>query len=663
MDMSGRVGCFRFAALLVSFLWGLNVSLRAELPPLIPREVLFGNPERLNPQISPDGKRLAWLAPDANHVMQVWVRTIGEDDEKCLTSEKSRPIRNFFWARNNRQILYPHDAVGGGDENYHLFGIDLESGNVRDFTPIHGVKTGIALTNPRFPNQMLVSLNARDRRLFDAFRLDLVTGALVLDTENPGDVATFFADADFQIRAAEVVPPDGGTEIRVRKDGKSAWRTWLKVGPEETVDFLDFTGDGKSIILRSSLDRDTARVVERAIETGNERELAASPVVDAGSVLIHPKKHVVEAVAFASDRSRWQVVDRAVQDDFEQIARLDPGGDFSVASRDEADTTWLIVFNADRGPNRYFVWRRKAKQGEFLFSHQPKLENLSLAEMRHLVIESRDGLELHSYLTVPVDVEAKGLPMVLFVHGGPWGRDNWGYNAHAQWLANRGYACLQVNFRASTGYGKTFLNAGNKQWGRAMHDDLIDAVNWAIDQGIADPKRVAIMGGSYGGYAALTGVTATPEVFACAIDIVGPSNLRTLIESIPDYWKPVRANFDVRMGNIDDPADAPLIREASPLFKADRIVRPLLIAHGANDPRVKQAESEQIVEAISRNGGQVTFVVYADEGHGFARPENRLDFYARAEQFLASHIGGRVEPIGDSGRVSGSSAVVREVGN
>ena len=281
--------------------------------------------------------------------------------------------------------------------------------------------------------------------------------------------------------------------------------------------------------------------------------------------------------------------------------------------------------------------------------------------MKPVVITSRDGLKLHSYLTLPVGVPPRGLPMVLFVHGGPWARDSWGYNSTAQWFANRGYAVLQVNYRGSTGYGKKFLNAGNRQWGQKMHDDLIDAVDWAVEQGVADPKKVAIFGGSYGGYAALAGVTFTPDIFACAVDIVGPSNLKTLIDAIPPYWKPMRAIFDVRMGNIDDPKDAELIKNASPLFKADKIKRPLLIGQGANDPRVKQAESEQIVEAIEKNGGKVTYVLYPDEGHGFARPENRIDFNARAEAFLASCLGGRVEPAPAETK-AGSTAVVKVVG-
>jgi dipeptidyl aminopeptidase/acylaminoacyl peptidase len=631
---------------------------RAELPPLIPREVLFGNPEKVSPSLSPDGKRLAWIAPDPKNVLQVWVKTIGQADDKVVTADKKRGIRRFVWAQNSQTLLYVQDT--DGDENWHLYGVDLASDKIRDFTPQKEVQARITAVDPNFPDDVLIALNVRDKRLHDVYRLNVNTGALTLDTQNPGDVVSFINDPKFQIRAAQIVTPEGGTEIRIREDVNAPWKTWIKVGPEEILEFLSFTPDGQSATLRSSIGSDTARVIERNITTGTEKVIAASKEVDAGSVFIHPSKHIVQAVGFTPDRQHWTVIDPSVKKDFEGIAKL-CDGDFAVSNRDKADTTWLVSFVSDRGPIRYYAWDRTTQKGSFLFVHQPKLEGLTLAAMKPIVIPSRDGLSLHGYLTLPAGVAAKKLPLVLDVHGGPWGRDTWGLDPAAQWFANRGYACLQVNFRGSTGYGKKFLNAGNRQWGLKMHDDLIDAVNWAIEQGVADPKKVAIFGGSYGGYAALAGVTFTPEVFACAVDIVGPSNLKTLLASVPPYWKPMRAMFDVRMGNIDDPKDAELIHKASPLFKADKIVRPLLIGQGANDPRVKQAEAEQIVAAIEKSGGKVTYVLYPDEGHGFARPENRIDFNARAEAFLAEHLGGRVEPMkGD--RYPGSSAVVKVVG-
>jgi len=643
------------AALSLSFASGLF----AELPSLISREVLFGNPEKASPRVSPDGKRLSYLAPDKKNVLQVWVKTIGKEDDKIVTADKKRGIRRHFWGEDSKTLIYLQDI--DGDENWHVYGVDLDSGNVRNYTAFPGVRAEITAVDENFPNEILVSLNLRDRKLFDVYRLDLRTGALSLDTENPGDVAGFAADANFQVRAAQIATPEGGTEIRIRDDAKSPWRSWLKAGPEEILGFVEFSSDGKSAILISSLGSDTARVVERNIATVSEKVIASSPEVDAGGVVIHPKSRQVQAVSFAPRRARWTVVDPSVKADFDGIAKLSDG-DFNLINRDRQDATWLVAFTSDRGPVRFYAWDRAAKKGAFLFVHQPKLEGLQLAEMKPVVIQSRDRMNLNGYLTLPAGVPPKKLPMVLYVHGGPWARDVWGYNSTAQWFANRGYAVLQVNYRGSTGYGKKFLSAAYKQFGLKMHDDLIDAVNWTVKQGIADPKKIAIFGGSYGGYAALAGVTFTPEVFACAVDIVGPSNLRTLVSSFPPYWRPMRAVWDVRMGNIDDPKDAELIKSASPLFRADKIVRPLLIGQGANDPRVTQAESEQIVSAIDKNGGKVTYILYPDEGHGFARPENRIDFNARAEAFLANCLGGRVEPMTGE-KYPGSTAVIRVVGN
>ncbi|HTO77995.1 MAG TPA: S9 family peptidase [Thermoanaerobaculia bacterium] len=636
----------------------LPAALSADLPPVIPRDVLFGNPERSQPRLSPDGQRLAWLAPDKKNVLQVWVKTVGKDDDKMVTADKKRGIRQYLWAEDSKTILYLQD--NDGDENFHLYGVDLASGNVRDYTPFQGIRADIVDVHPDFPDQVLVQMNLRDRQVMDVHRLNLTTGALVPDTQNPGDVIGWGTDAKFQVRAAQISTADGGTEVRIRDDAKSPWKTLVRVGPDEILNFEGFSADGKTAYLTSSIGSDTARLVSRDIATGAEKVLASSNEVDAGGVIIQPRTHVVQAVAFEPGRQTWKVLDPSIQPDFDAIAKLNPG-DFAIVNRTTADDAWLVGFTSDRGPVSWYKWDRVGKKGTLLFTAQPKLEGLPLAAMKPVVIEARDGLKLNSYLTLPVGLTPKNLPLVLFVHGGPWGRDNWGYSPWAQWLANRGYAVLQVNYRASTGYGKKFLNAGNRQWGLKMHDDLIDAAKWAIAQGIADPKRVAVFGGSYGGYAALAAATFTPDFFACNVDIVGPSNLKTLIGSIPPYWKPIRSMFDVRMGNVDDPKDAELVHNASPLFKADKITKPLLIGQGANDPRVNVKESEQIVDAIEKNKGNVTYVLYPDEGHGFARPENRIDFNARAERFLGSCLGGRYEPM-EGDKIAGSSAVVKVVG-
>src|SRR5713101_1215823 len=610
--------------------------LLADLPPLIPRDVLFGNPERANPQLSPDGKRLAWLAPDKKNVLQVWVKTIGKDDDKIVTADKKRGIRSYFWAPDDRTLLYLQD--NDGDENFHVYGVDLDAGTVRDYTAYQGVRAAVIAVEPEIPNEVLVQMNARDRHVFDVYRLSLDSGALTLDTKNPGGGSGWGVDKKLNVLGGFVTTPEGGTEIRIRDNPQSAWRTWMTAPQEENLQFVDFTADGKAAYIETSTGSDTTRLVRRDLATGAETLIATSDEVDVGIEVMNPKTRVVEAVSFEPGRRTWKVIDPSVAADFDAIAKLDPG-DFVIVNRDRADKHWLVAFTSDRGPIKYFDWDRDAKKGTFLFTNRPKLEGRQLAEMRPVTIKTRDGLNMHAYLTLPAGVPPKNLPMVLFPHGGPWARDVWGYSSFAQWLANRGYAVLMPNFRGSTGYGKKFLHAGDKQWGLKMHDDLIDAANWAVKQGYVDPKRIAIMGGSYGGYATLAGMTFTPDYFACGVDIVGPSNLRTLLGSIPPYWKPIVTIFHTRMGNPDDPKEAELIRNASPLYKA---------------------ESEQIVDAIQKNGGSVTYVIYSDEGHGFARPENSIDFNARSENFLAGCLGGRAEPISGD-RYPGSTATVKVI--
>ncbi len=630
-------------------------SLAADpLPPVISRDVLFGNPEKVSPKLSPDGKKFAWIAPDEKNVLQVWVKTVGKEDGKKVTADKKRGIRQYLWAEDDKNLLYLQDA--DGDENFHLYAVNLETGNVRDLTPFQGVRAAPVNVSPKVRDRILVSMNLRDRRLMDVYEVNLESGAVKLVAENPGDVVGWGTTDDLEVKVAQAKKPDGSSEIRIR-DG-AGWKTFVAAPFGEEVGLIDLTADGSALILSSTLNSNTARVLLKDIQTGTEVVIAENPNVDHGGVVIHPTKHAVQAVDFPAGRQAWYVVDATVRPDFEAIRNLS-GGDFGITSRSRDDKTWLVGFTEDRGPVRYYAWDREAQKGTFLFVHQPKLEGLPLAQMAAVSFPARDGLTLNGYLTLPVGVKAQNLPLVLFVHGGPWARDTWGYNPYAQWLANRGYAVMQVNFRGSTGYGKSFKNAGNKQWGKAMHTDLLDAVDWTVKKGWVDPARVAIMGGSYGGYSALAGVTFTPDVFKCSVDIVGPSNLFTLLASIPPYWAPLISEFHMRMG--DPKTDEKMLHDASPLFSADKIKVPLLIGQGANDPRVKQAESEQIVAAIEKNGGGVTYVLYPDEGHGFARPENRIDFNARAEAFLGACLGGRVEPLPEGGKVPGSTAVVKVV--
>jgi len=609
-----------------------------ELPEPLRREDIFGNPEQTLPEISPDGSCLAYLAPDEG-VLNVWLRRLDEKEARPVTRDRKRGVRHYGWAYTNRHILYLQDF--DGDENWHIWAVDLETGIIRDMTPFQGAQAQIVASIPEKPETLLVSINARDPRVHDVYRLDLPTGALTLELENPGDVVGWYADADLTVRGAMAAAPDGGFQFRVREAGETEFRTLITWPAEEEGHVYGFTRDGTGVYVASSNGTDTSELRLVDLQTGSEQTLARDPVVDLETVLMHPTRWYPQAAGFVRHRLEWKVLDEAIRSDFGRLSAYQDG-DFTIQSRDLADRLWIVAYTRDTAPVSYYLYERSAGDITFLFTTRPALAQATLAPMMPVEITARDGLTLYCYLTLPVGLEPKNLPLVLNVHGGPWARDVWGYDPEAQWLANRGYACLQVNFRGSTGFGKRFLHAGDREWGAKMHDDLVDAVNWAVQQGYADPKRVAIYGGSYGGYAALVGAAFTPDLFRCAIDLVGPSSLRTLINSIPPYWEPLRRMFTRRVGDPETEPD--FLDSRSPLYKADQIQCPLLIAQGANDPRVKRAESEQIVEALRSRGKDVEYLVFEDEGHGFARPENRLKFYEAAERFLAKHLGGRFIP-------------------
>ncbi|MEK6676092.1 MAG: S9 family peptidase [Planctomycetota bacterium] len=613
------------------------VQALAELPPLIPRTVIFGNPDKAFPQVSPDGKRLAYLAPDEG-VLNVWIRTIGQSDDQVVTKDRKRGIRQYFWAENNEQIIYMQDK--GGDENWRIYIVDLKSKTEKDITPFDNVQARVEAVEQKFPNEILVSINNRDPQLHDVYRADLKTGKLTLEAQNDQGFIGWMVDHDFKVRGAMKTNPEGGSTVLVRDNPDSAWRNLVTFGPEDALGSnpVAFTPDGKGIYLTSSVGSNTAQLREMDLAGGKEKPIASDETYDVGDTVIHPTKKHVQAVAFTMERKVWKVLDPSIADDFAAIGRI-RDGDFGIINRDSADQTWLIAFDVDNGPVYYYAYDRSTKKGTLLFTNRKALESLTLAKMKPVSFKARDGLTVNGYLTLPQGVDGKNLPMVLNVHGGPWARDVWGYNGTAQWLANRGYAVLQLNFRGSTGYGKKYLNAANREWGGAMHNDLIDGVNWAVKEGVADPKKIAIFGGSYGGYATLAGLAFTPEVFACGVDIVGPSSLITLMQTIPPYWKPMEPIFFNRVGHPEK--DAEFLKKVSPLFHVDKITKPLMIAQGANDPRVKKAESLQMVDALKKAGKVVEYHEYADEGHGFARPENRLDFYGKAEKFLAMHLGGR----------------------
>jgi dipeptidyl aminopeptidase/acylaminoacyl peptidase len=611
---------------------------------LIPRSVLFGNPERTSPRISHDGSRLGWIAPK-DGVLNVWVAPIDESDgvdwaaARAVTDDTDRGIRMFGWAWDGRHLLYVQDV--GGDENWRLYDVDLVTGERRDLTPFEKIHAQIIGSSKRRPTEVLVGMNADNPQLHDVYRLDLVTGNLVKEIENPG-YAGWLADEDLVVRCALAPLPDGSLDVLVRDSASADWRTLLTIPAEDVTssDVVSFSGDGRSLLMISAAGADTGRLTRVDLATGATTVLAEDPEADVAGAVLDPDTRDPQIVMILKDRMTYVVLDPSVEDDLKAIRGLHPG-DPMFLGRDEADQTWLVGFTVDAGSLTFYMYDRPSKSGRLLFEARPALSSYTLAAMEPFSFTARDGLEIHGYVTFPPGQGRSALPAVLDVHGGPQVRDSWGYNPEAQWFANRGYLCVQVNYRGSTGYGKAFVAAGDREWGGKMHDDLIDAVSHVTSQGWADPSRVAIYGGSYGGYAALVGAAFTPGVFRCAVDIVGPSNLKTLLETIPPYWAPMIAQLYRRVGNPE--TDAEFLWSRSPLSRARDIRIPLLIAQGANDPRVKQAESEQIVAALTEAGIEHEYLLFPDEGHGFAKPENRIRFYAAAERFLARYLGGRYE--------------------
>lgn len=644
---------------------------------LIPRDVLFGNPEKAQARLSPDGKWLSYLKP-VDGVMNVWAGPV-EDPSKAepITEDRIRGIRSHGWAYDSKHIVYTQDKAG--DENWHVYATNVENKETRDLTPVEGVRGQISGSSERFPNELLIGFNDRDPRYHDIYKVNIATGEKSLLQENPG-MAGFVIDDDFKVRMAVNFTPQAGQvwlEPKADSLGDKGYAEWEQTEEFTAVDATTsgpagFDKTGTVLYFEDSRERDTAGLFSRDLKSGEVNLIAEDARADVGGTLSHPTEKTLQAVSFTYSRREWKVLDPSIQADIDYLTKFEDGftgGEFIVTSRTLDDSRWTVAYMLDNGPIRFYVYDRPAAGGEgdrsltYLFSSRSGMEDYPLVKMQTPVIKSRDGLNLVSYLTLPPGSDADGdgrpdkaVPLVLDVHGGPWARDGWGYNSTHQWLANRGYAVLNVNYRGSTGFGKAFLNASNGEWAGKMHDDLLDAVQWAVDEGIAQEDKVAIMGGSYGGYATLVGLTFTPKTFVCGVDIVGPSSLVTLVNNVPPYWSRFMPMMKLRMGDWTTEEGRADLLARSPLTKVDQIERPLLIGQGANDPRVTQLEADQIVEAMEAKGIPVTYALYPDEGHGFARPENRTSFNAVVEAFLSKHLGGRYEPLGDD--LEGSSLLV-----
>jgi dipeptidyl aminopeptidase/acylaminoacyl peptidase len=601
----------------------------------IPLKDFFDNPKISGAAISPDGKRLAFLSPENNR-LNIWVCDTGSDlaSAKAVTHDTKRGIITYAWTRDSSYILFEQDQ--GGDENFHLYRTDPSNPNAKavDLTPSEGARAQIIDLPRDRPNAALVAINARDKRYFDAYEIDIASGRSRLLEKNPGDVDAWFADGHGIIRAC-AAQLGTTTEIRVRDLGSGLFRLLATYSDEESASIHGVGPDGSFLYISSARGSNTERLVTLDLKTGKETVIDEDPEYDLSEVLISDQTNELLGVGYDRERLTYKAFEKQFARDLSALEMVHDGEiHFRSSTRDEK--RWVIAYDSPNDPGATYLYDRETGQAQFLYRPRPWLPRDALADVKSITFQSRDGLAIHGYLTVPKGVEARNLPTVLVVHGGPWARDNWGYDPETQFLANRGFAVLQINYRGSTGYGKRFLHAGDREWGGKMLDDLVDGAEWAVSQGFADRGRLAIYGGSYGGYATLAALAFRPKIFACGIDYVGISNLLTFMNTIPPYWETFR---DIMYKRVGDPkADREFLLSRSPLFAVDKIEAPLLVAQGYNDPRVNHAEAEQIVDALKAKGSQVEYLVKMDEGHGFQNPENRMEFYERMEAFLKSHL-------------------------
>ena len=642
---------------------------------MIGRDLIFGNPERASVQISPDGEYMSYLAPH-NGVLNVFVAPIGQPDQaEVVTNDTTRGVRIYFWSYRDDNLLYMQDV--GGDENWNVHVVDVKSKETTNLTPFEEIlgpdglpatlpngkimrpRADILAVSEKKPDEILIQLNKDDARYRDVYKVNLESGDLEKVVDDEGFLQ-FVTDDDYNVVLGVKNLPDGSLDVLKNKDGE--WENYFNVPKEDGLSFgiIGMNKDNNGVYMIDSRDRNTAALTMLDLSTDEVSIIAEDDKSDIQGGTQHPTEKTIQAVRTNYLKAEWVILDENIQADFDFLSEVEEG-QINITTRSQDDNLWTIAYTASDSPVKYYLYNREEQTADYLFSNRPALEEFELAKMYPLEIPSRDGLTLVSYLTLPTDKDKGGkvdepLPLMLWVHGGPWARNSFGYNSVHQWLANRGYAVLSVNYRGSTGFGKDFINAAIKEWAGKMHDDLIDAVDYVVEEGIADPEKVAIGGGSYGGYATLVGVTFTPDKFACGVDIVGPSNLNTLLSTIPPYWEAFFETFALHVGDPRTEDGQALLEERSPLNKVDAIVKPLLIGQGANDPRVKQTESDQIVTAMEEKSIPVTYVLYPDEGHGFARPENRLSFFAITEKFLSEHLGGRAEDFGDD--FEGSSVEV-----
>ncbi len=605
--------------------------------PLIPMKDFFKNPEKRSFTISPNGDYLAFLKPYKNR-MNIYVRKIGNDKITRVTNSTERDIPWYFWKGNNR-LIYINDSKG--DENFRLYGVDKDGKNAKDLTPFEKVRVGIVDDLEENPNEMLIQMNKRNPKIFDVYRINVNTGKMKKIAENPGNITGWQTDHDGKLRIA--LTTDGvNTSILYRENEKDDFKKVMTTNFKETLSPLFFTFDNKYIYASSNIGRDKAAIVKYDLANNKELEVIFKhPEVDVSGLMYSKKREKITGVSYTTWKREYKIFDEETKKIYNDLENKLKGYEIAVTRKNKNEDKLLVRTYSDKSLGAYYLYNVPTKELTKLVDISPWLNEKYMAEQKPITYKSRDGLTIHGYLTLPVGVEPKNLPVVVHPHGGPWFRDTWGFNPEVQFLANRGYAVLQMNFRGSTGYGRKFWEISFKQWGKTMQDDISDGVEWLIKKGIANPKKIGIYGGSYGGYATLAGLTFTPNLYACGVDYVGVSNLFTFLKTIPPYWKPY---LDMLHAMVGDPKkDSLLLYEASPVFHVDNIKAPLFIAQGKNDPRVNKDESDQMVKALKAKGIDVPYMVKDNEGHGFHNEENRFDFYGAMEKFFAKYLSGRTE--------------------
>ena len=623
--------------ILLTMLTPLHNLYAEEKSNFIPLEVLFGNPEIAQIRLSPDGSKISYLKPDAHNKLQVWVANLDKTNATQVTQDGKRSIINHLWNHDSTSILYLQDK--DGNENWHIYQTNINTQTTTNLTPFDDVKVRIIYYSKHHPDTMIIAMNKDNKEEHDLYSLNLKNKKITFLEKSPKNNRDWIVDHNLQVRFARISKSDGSVDLCEKKESQWIPIIHWEFEDEGNSEHLFFSKDNRYLYLLDSTNANTSQLVKFDTLNKAKSVLTFDPkydIAERNGFIYDSDTYHIQAVKFAKDRGSWHILDTSIKDDFNAIAKVHHG-DFSITSKTNDNSKWIIAFDQDTDPVSYYLYNREKKEATFLYTIKPKLLNYNLQPMHPISYTAQDGLLIHGYITYPEKKKSK-MPLIVLVHGGPWCRDSWGYDPEAQWLTNRGYACLQINYRGSSGYGKNFLNAGNKEWGKKMLDDLVDGVQWAVKHCDIDPERVAISGASHGGYTALAAAAFTKDIFKCAIDLFGRSNVLSRFTGIPPYWQSYISIQKKRVGDPDNEQDLALMKSASPYYHPENISIPIFVAHGANDARIKQEESDKIVNILKEKNIPHQYLVFENEGHGFIHQENRFHCYKEIEKFLQKYL-------------------------